>query len=299
MDYSLYHDESKIDGFWHGILLVPNSKKKELLELLGTVRKNTKFSYEIGIKKVKNKKGKITNCAEGFLNVGIASLISQNKNLKYPIDLMHTNNGIKEYKQIIPNIGTKFILFREKNNLKKVENYPDYGSFIETSFRIGLKGGIHFLGNNENEINITKMHFDGHEHYGRKLDKRRIIDRLNGLRNYCNIENTTNLIDDRNSNHNNANSQSYIDCQFLQLTDLLIGAFRSNLGFETKDIHRKIGIQTKDLIEKYRKGNVRMQNSRWNNSFCLSQCELSNQGWKFEHLDFNPKKTIKQFELEL
>ena len=23
MDYELYHDESKVDGYWHGILLVP------------------------------------------------------------------------------------------------------------------------------------------------------------------------------------------------------------------------------------------------------------------------------------
>ncbi len=298
MNYSLYHDESKIDGFWHGILLVPNDKKKELIKLLDLVRKNTKFPYEIGIKKVKENNGKITNCAKGFLNVGIASMISQNKNQKYSIDLMHTEKGIKKYKQIIPNIGLKFILFREKNNLSKVENYPDYGSFIETSFRIGLKGGIHFLGNNENKINITKMHFDGCEHYGRRIDRARVLDRLNGLRNYCTIENKQDIIDDRKSNHNKENSQSYIDCQFLQLTDLLIGAFRSNLGFETKNIHKKIGAQTSELIEKYKKGNIRMRNSRWNNSFCLSQCELTEKGWSFEQLEFNPKKTQKQFELK-
>jgi hypothetical protein len=33
MDYELYHDESKVDGFWHAMLLVPIEKKQVLFQL--------------------------------------------------------------------------------------------------------------------------------------------------------------------------------------------------------------------------------------------------------------------------
>ena len=34
MEYELYHDESKENGYWHGMLLVPVTKKSELVALL-------------------------------------------------------------------------------------------------------------------------------------------------------------------------------------------------------------------------------------------------------------------------
>ncbi len=32
MEYELYHDESKEEGFWHGMLLVPVAHKGKLAE---------------------------------------------------------------------------------------------------------------------------------------------------------------------------------------------------------------------------------------------------------------------------
>jgi|GEM_PF-5756037 len=40
----------------------------------------------------------------------------------------------------------------------------------------------------KNSVIIKRLHFDGHEHYKRKLDEKRIVDRLKGLRDYCKVE---------------------------------------------------------------------------------------------------------------
>jgi hypothetical protein len=299
MNYTLYHDESKYDGFWHGILLVPNEKKSRFLELINTVRYNTKYFSEIGIKNVKEKKSRAIECAAGLIEVGVAGLISQSKGKRHPIDLKKQIKGKKEYDLIIPDIGAKFILFREKDNKTRIDYYPDYGSIIETTFRFGLKGGVHYLGNVNNDINITKMHFDGHKHYGREIDKDRIIGRLYGLRDYFKIEDDPNIIDDRPSNHKKHDCQNYVDCQFLQLTDLLIGAFRSNLGSATKPLHKKIGYPTKQLIDRYFEGYYRMKNSRWADSFCFSQCQLTENGWIFEEIKIEDNNKEKQLHLDL
>ncbi len=58
MQYELYHDESVIDGYWHGMLLIPVLKKQEYLSLLKVARHNTGNTQKLGIKNVK-KKGKI------------------------------------------------------------------------------------------------------------------------------------------------------------------------------------------------------------------------------------------------
>jgi len=34
MDFELYHDESLVDGFWHGMLLVPIDAKQKLIYLI-------------------------------------------------------------------------------------------------------------------------------------------------------------------------------------------------------------------------------------------------------------------------
>ena len=50
MDYELYHDESQVGAFWHGMLLVPQARKTLLLESLNRARSNTRYFDPIGIK---------------------------------------------------------------------------------------------------------------------------------------------------------------------------------------------------------------------------------------------------------
>ncbi len=291
MDYDLYHDESKENGYWHGMLLVPQLQKELFLNYLESIRKTTKYNNPIGIKEL-DAKGNKFHCIRSWILLGVASLMQNFKNDPYIISIRDGKEysealGVRtKYKEIYKInsqdkiIGAKFILFRDRDDHCKMgDAYPDHGAKIETTCRMGLKGGIHWLGDDENPINIKSIHFDGHEHLRRKIDKERILGRINGLRGYCSIEEN---IDDRTSNHNKAGCQEYGDCQFLQLTDLLVGGFRTILGEEKNKIQREVSLPiNKELIEKWQQGHPRMKNSRWYKGFWMSESWIENDSWNF------------------
>ena len=297
MNYYLYHDESKVEGYWHGILLIPEDKKSTVTALLDEVRANTQYNSEIGIKKVKDRSGKVFGCAQGFLNVGVYSLISDLKGKKYVLDLRGKNKGRYTYdKEVDDVIGAKVIIYRERDHLTKIDNYPDPCSIVETIKRFAIKAGLHYFGNDDSPIKITKMFFDGHQHHGRNIDKNRLVARMKNLRDYASIHDHEELIDDRQSNHDKPNSLDYDDCQLIQLTDLLVGAFRTSYGYSNNLTHKKITRLTtvNELVKKIGMGYKRMQNSRWHNSILTGQCFYTEgTGWAFEDL---PHKKVVTFE---
>ena len=299
MNYELYHDESKVAGYWHGILLIPTISKKRLLELLQYARINTCYLNAIALKKVKKKNSKVYTLASAWINIGVAALIQDFKGKNYSSFFGRYEKGRQIPEQFRDKLKCKFILFRERDNHMKMELHKDYGSKVETTFRIGMKGGLHLLGNLENPINIVKIHFDGHEHYQRNIDKNRIIERLNDLKDFCSIDKRDNIIDDRTSDHSQKDSQDYDDCQILQLTDLLVGGFRTRLGQCTRDLHMELTYPIKQLTDAYLKGYARMKNSRWFNGFCISQCYLENVHWVFEEINYVYDAMPEQLKLKL
>lgn len=282
MDYELYHDESLEGGYWHGMLLVPAWNKKEFVDLLVTARNNTHYQAKIGIKKVASE-GRIYRCGSAWIQIGVACLRSSTKGKSEPVFLGVHEQGKPQYGQI--NVyGMKFILFRERDCHKELTGYQDHASKIETTFRFGVKGGLHSLGSPENPICISKIHFDGHQHYYRHIDRDRIVNRIQGLREYCNFSTRPDIIDDRQSDHNKPDSQDYEDCQFLQLTDLFIGCLRTSLGYGTRAIHTELARPVRNLTDRYQQGPARMRNSRWSNSFVMGQCYMEDHHWKFEEI---------------
>jgi hypothetical protein len=219
----------------------------------------------------------------------------------YPIFLGSTIKGQKDYSLFKTTIGAKFILFKSRDDLEKMTGHSDYGSKVETTFRIGLKGGLHFLGDKSEGIHIARMHFDGHAHYNRHLNRNRIIERLTGLRDYCSISTVDDVIDDRTGNHNKSGCQEYDDCQILQLTDLLVGCFRIVLSpiDETKEIHKELAQPVKEIVARYQRGSARMQNSRWRNSFCMSECYLESGSWKFDEIECIEAQETQQLFMQL
>ena len=285
MDYELYHDESLEGGYWHGMLLVPAWNKKDFSDLLATARANTRYFDKVGIKKV-DRKGLIYNCATAWTQIGVACLRSSTKGRAEPVFLGRQEKGKLQYESV-RSCGLKFILFRERDAHKGLSSHTDHASKIETTFRFGIKGGLHFLGSDENPIHITRIHFDGHQHHQRHIDTDRIIRKIGSLRPYCTISRRQDLIDDRQSDHKKRECQDYEDCQFLQLTDLLIGCFRTSLGYKTRTIHTELARPVKNLVDKYSEGYSRMKKSRWANSFMISQCYLENGRWVFEGIQRN------------
>jgi hypothetical protein len=296
MDYEIFHDESQIEGYWHGILLIPVEQKTYLLSLLEEARKNSRFSYPLSLKNI-DKKGPAYGCAYSWITTGIAALAYKiGKNPIY-IYLGKRERINRTFSKLLTVVGAKLIIFTERDCHSLMINYPDYGSKVETTFRMGLKGGLHALGNEENPISIIKIHFDGHKHYSRHVDKGRIISRLKGLRDYCSISDDIELIDDRSSNPQNEDCQSKEDCQLLQLTDLLVGSFRTYLGKSTSILHEELTYPVVPILKRMQQGYARMKNSRWFNSIWIGGCYLTSNGWEFQNLVISLDEKFDQMEL--
>jgi hypothetical protein len=278
------------------MLLVPSSAKQWILERLEIARSNAQYFDPIGIKGVR-KENRVFDCAKAWLTICIASMRSKSGGNPVPIYLGKIISEGPKFESVRDAFGAKFILFREKDAHQSMTMYPDHASKIETTFRVALKGGLHFLGSDEDEIWINRIHFDGYEHYRRNIDRSRVVGRLKSLREYCHIPNVPDLIDDNSSDHRRGNSQEYDECQLLQLTDLLLGAFRTVLIGTTSHPHSRLAYPVESLILRYQKGYARMRNSRWWSSFCMSQCHLEDGTWVFETMEYQPNYSHVQLPL--
>lgn len=301
MDYEIYHDESKEYGYWHGILLVPTVTKPLIINHLKQVRAYVGYEHPLRFTKI-DAINRVFNCAEAWLDFAIGSMITKFRSKDpHQICTGEKVQGKKQY-AIFDNLvkrnslGVKFILFRDRDQFKNMYDSLDYGSKVETSFRIGVKGGLHYLFSEDNHARIMKIHFDGHEHHGRNIDSERIVDRLKGLRDYCQfIENCQ--IEDGSSDHREEESQKYDDCQLLQLTDLFIGSFRTAFGFWGQGKIQEQGVlakPVKELVRRYKKGYARMQNSRWCSSFYISESFIENDKWQFQDLEYAESQEKRQ-----
>jgi len=282
MGYQLYHDESQVDGYWHGILLVPEETRSHLLELLREARRNTGYNHPVKLGKVRHT-GKIYRCAVSWAIIGSAALASRFKSQPPRIWLGERDKRQWVYSSLSKVIGCKFILFRERDAHSEMAGHPDHASKVETTFRMGVKGGGHLLGSDSCPIAISRMHFDGHEHHGRHLDRDRIVGRLSGLREYFSIDQRHDLIEDGSSDHTHNDRQAYDDCQLLQLADVLVGSFRVALrpSSSARHLHRNVARPVRTLALEYQKGPARMANSRWKDAFCMSECYLEDGRWRF------------------
>ena len=285
VDFEIYHDESKRDGYWHGMLLVPCEQKEAFFCKLQEERNKIGYDNQFSFKEISSKGDKF-RLAKAWLSLAVGFLRSDVNHEPYPVD-----SWSKDLKAPCPYIlpytlmGAKFILFRVNDNHENMTYFEDKVCNIETTARMGLKGGLHFLGSNDHPIHINRIHFDGHEHYLRDLDCNRIVDRLKiGLREYCSFSPNYGLLDTRSSKLHNFDHQEFIDCEFLLLTDLLIGSFRQALTHGGNKHTKKLTESAEQILTRHLEGAGRMLNSRWSNSFWLSQCRLENNAWIFEPL---------------
>lgn len=220
-NYSLYHDESNKDGYWHGILLIPNSKKDQFFTILKSVRNKIGYFEKISFKDIDGS-GLKFNLADNWLQMALGFLRSKPNRQKYHVhnwnDMVDESDNYSPYISLDPGLmGAKFILFRVKDDHQKMTYFRDRVCKVETTMRMGIAGGIHFLGNPDNPIHIEKIYLDGYQQNNRHADVNRIVDRIYGLRDYCSFSPRENLIDDRSSNPKSGEHQELIDCELLML----------------------------------------------------------------------------------
>jgi len=304
-NYVLYHDESIKDGYWHGMLLIPCNKKVQFFDILKSIREKVGYFDKVSFKDI-NGPGEKFNLADDWLQVGVGFLRSKPNKQKYHVKAWKQNRDETQPDTryiSLPNslMGAKFILFRVKDDHENMVYLDDKVSKVETTLRMGIAGGLHALGSPEHRIHITKIHLDGYQHNLRHADTSRIVDRIYGLREYCSFAPRETLIDDRSSVPKSENPQATVDCEFLALTDLLIGSFRVALAKNEKNDHkRKLSIHAKRILEKMTSGRIRMKHSRWANSFWLSECELIENRWSFNNIELRKLEgRIKQLPLDL
>lgn len=282
MEYDLYHDESKEAGYWHGMLLVPRARREKLLEFLDQARTNTRYPHPLTLKGLAKTSGRRFRCTRAWLSIAVVSLIQQEKGLPsgYYSGKKRRRTDIKRLSTII---GTRFILFRVKEGHHDLKGYPDFASRIETTFRMGMKGGLHLFATEADPLSIASLHFDGYEHRKRRIDRSRIVGRLGKLKDPVSVPPSV-VVDDRTSDHREADSQEYDDCQLLQLTDLLVSGFRTVLGPVGNPAQVRAVRPLQRLADRWDQGPARMKNSRWHQGFCISECYLKNGRWQFSNI---------------
>jgi hypothetical protein len=282
MEYDVYHDESQEVGYWHGILLVPRATRQRFLDHLEGIRTNTKYRELVRLKGLDRTTGPRYRSTRAWLHFGVAALM---QNLKgKPFHFYTGNDGRNtDFAPLTDTIGARFILSRVRDGHQQLTGYPDHAAKVETTFRMGLKGGLHLFAGDSNELTVSSFHFDGHEHHRRRLDSARIIGRLGNLREQVTIVDDAPIFDDP-GDHTRPVCQSYDDCQFLQLTDLLVSGFRTVLGQPTHEAQVQAAFPLRNLAERWHEGYARMRNSRWFRGFCISECYLENGDWQFSNL---------------
>jgi len=289
MEYNIYHDESQEAGYWHGLLFVPQRSNSEIISFLKNIRKQCGYGdyQRLNFKGLKSK-GKQFRAIRMSLQLFVLLLRRDIKmeidgntgNTVYDLRSKHSGINCEPILMLNKIYGVKFILLKEKNAHNKMEHYVDHTSKIETTFRFALKGGCYFMFDYSNPISIEKIFFDGHQHYGRHIDKYRIIKNLQSeFRSYCTI-NSNFGIDDRQLR--NRKDNSFIMMNFI---DSIVSAWRCLISKTYSNIYQRDVIQPlHNLFKRWQENKIlKNSHSRWFQCFSLSECWIEKSEWHFSN----------------
>jgi len=277
--YEIWHDEhrgdDKVNEYWHGIFFVPVNKKKEIIKFLKKIRDEHKYDYQQNIKfagSLKAGRTKKAGVVKNHLDLFSHLLIVREDKAK--TQLFNYNQKQKHEKKPVPFItikevfNCKFVLFYVPDNHKSFNKYSmDYASRVETTFRFGFRGGAHYLFSKQNPIKIVKLYFDGYEHYGRHIDKKRIL--KGELRKYCKVSNGCG-IDDRQIKDRDEDSRIMIN-----FVDIILGAWVAKI--KGLDDPNQVLYSLNPIYERLLNNKiVKNQNSRWHKSMAVSKLKIIN-----------------------
>jgi len=309
----VYHDETKkienTDLYGHILLFVPAYLKIEKYgTLFGDIVEDYKTIIEFYEKvvEIREKYGanhkfhfnriprsgkwtKYNQCEREFVKLGIDALKTKRSSMFrhlllfkmaiifYPLSTLNMYSGDRKEKRL---------------------------RYHETLFRMLLKGAVHYLYDEQNQVEITKIISDG-DPYHRKLSEDRIlwqliIDNFIGerpLRDYVKISPNCEIVH-QSSNHKDfdKNSEEYMNANMLQLSDMLLGCvihscykglqipkIPPSIGQPVKDKRGIIALPVKEMLDKRKRGRSFKYSSHYK-SFSLSLASLVNENWKFESI---------------
>jgi hypothetical protein len=287
--YNIFYDECKEDGYWHCFLFVPQNKINYLFQLLNKPRVKFKYTNFIHYRKIrKNVKYHTPRCKVILTWIYILNYILQQQKLN---SIIHW--GDRDFEKMDNIFGAKLSVFRQKENLKDMFKQMTYREKVEATFRMGLKGGLHFLFSDENPV-IDKVYVDfKREDFRKYFDETNIFHRIKN-------ETKSNIKYSSNSQVIPVNKYDYnFDCPIstiMQFVDVIIGSLRNYIEQQVEFKARfKVSRILDDLIIKDTSNYARMKNSRFFKGFSITDAFIKDGIWEFEQI----KKNIDDLQISI
>lgn len=293
--YDIFHDECKENGFWHCFIFVPQEKQKELFNLLQIPRGNLNYYGVIHFSDISHK------CKSRYPRVrlikswcSILLYAIQQQKIDADLYLGHNKNKpIYELKKSNDDkIGARLIIFREKMGHKDMYDSMSGSRKIETTFRMGVKGGTHFLFFDEG-IKIGNIYIDSPKKaFEENFNIRNMLDRFKN-------ESNENIFFIENSEIVPINKKDYKEKdsipEFMQLADIAVGGIRTQkLKMTDFPARYEATYPLKNLLEKETENSARMAESRYYRGFALSDAWIENEKWEFEKMHINVEQNNQQ-----
>lgn len=293
LTFDIFHDECKEEGYWHSFIFIPKTTQQKLLSNLIEARETLKYFHPIHFTDITNKSkshSEKVRLIKSWTSMLYYSL--QEQKINADLYLGHKDNRAvyKKVKGIENKIGAKLVVLREKDNLKKMFSSMNYSKKVEATFRMGLKGGCHFLF--KNAIRIGNIYVDHPEkNFNKNHDGPSILQRLK-------TEFNNNIIFCEDSKICPVDKESYqskeMVSEFMQLADISVGAIRTRaLQIKVPNLRYEITRPLDELFEKDIKNKARMNNSRYLNSFSLSNSWIEEGNWKFDIMKIEKKDLLE------
>ncbi len=283
--WDVFYDECKADGYWHCFLFIPQSKIQNVYDLIIKARSASRFNDIIHYKNI-GQSAKLESNRVIFVRVlmDILLYIIQQQKIDATIDW----NG--ERKKIhSPKIGARLAILRKTTELFDTSE-PQ--TLVEATFRMGLKGALHYLFNQETPV-IDNIYVDySEESFNRSFDEVNLWERVKTeLKKNINFANGSSLKFICKKDYN-------LDCptsQIMQFVDVILGSFRTCVMQNTEFHARYVAAeQIRKLLLKDYTNHARMINSRYYKGFTLSDASLD-VDWVFEPMKIEKDKS--QYEL--
>ena len=282
--YDIFHDECKEDGYWHSFIFIPRSTQQKFLSFLIEARENLNYFNPIHFTSVTKKSkpySEKTQLIKSWTSILYYALQEQKINADLYLGNKDNRAVYKKIKGVENKIGAKLVVLCEKDCLKKMFSSMSYSKKVEATFRMGLKGGCHFLF--KSIIKIGNIYVDHPENkLNVNYDVNSILQRLG-------LEFNNNISFNKDSQIYAIDKRNYIPkdkiSEFMQLADISVGAIRTRaLQIKEPILRYEITYPLDDLFEKDLKNKARMKNSRFLNSFSLSDAWIEDGSWKFDEM---------------
>lgn len=287
--YDIFHDECKEDGFWHCFIFIPRKKQRELFDLLQKSRENLNYWNPIHFsdlgQKCKSSSPRI-RLIQSWCNILLFSI--QQQKIDAQLYLGHKDNKpVYDYKRNDNcKIGARLVVFREISGHKDMYDNMRITKKVETTFRMGVKGGTHFLFSDEG-VKIGNIYVDSpKEVFEEKYDSKNIWDRFkNESKENIFFVDDSRIIPVSKKDY----KKTYQISEFMQLADLAVGGVRTQkLQLEKFFARFKATWPLKqELLEKDTKNFARMRESKYCKGFALSEAWIENDEWKFKEMSID------------